>query len=612
MINPPLNAHDAGPVALLQVAEAVVPDRSRLDPILDPRRSWDEKFGQVRRWLSREANNVVLLLDEPAEWPSYDTYFGEFARQIWQLAFDGIGCRTLVAGRIPTEFRNVEPLTLEAASDPKRALARLTADSLQSARKAVTEMAGDQLASLSPLQVRLLVALVALDPSEATSVDLGSAGRAQLASRLQTVIERLTDSALGRLWRGVAPVREAFESDLLKHLEIDALNATERAIFEECLLFRRDGALVLHETLRTFAPTVGEHDMRQTHEILADYYRDRFVREGEETAGRLRDSVEAFYHASRAGVVGLDEYRPFFVDQLNILGYSLSVEHHEYREAAMVFGHALDWDGENAYAAHYRAFNLDQIHEDPTEVEQLYRHAIELNPDHPWYHSRLITFLIAWSRIEEARAAWLEALETLERPGADLPDTFYFGLHLHVARVLLYRGELDFAVAVLKHVPPAARRNRRFGTLEARLVALLEARDHGSFVPLPYLRPKWWIEPPRRLPAVCNGGSIRRWLAAEVVGVSDEYVELHVADVVVGQQTRPDSGVTRVMRSDLRGWWESVGSPDDLLPGDFLEVGFYGDGPSAETVVMKVPAETDWDEGPFDLHPDRYLESIAA
>jgi tetratricopeptide (TPR) repeat protein len=612
MVNPPLNAHDAGPVALLQIAEAVVRDRSRLEPILDPRRSWDEKFGQIRRWLSREANNVVLLLDEPAEWPSYDTYFGELARQVWQLAFDGIGCRTVVAGRIPTGFRKVEPLTIRAASDPEQVLERVTADSLQPSRRAVREVAGKQLESLSPLQVRLLVALIALDPDEAALLDFGSTGRAQLASRLQTVIERMGESGLGRVWREVAQVREAFDRDLLTHLGIDGLATTERAILEQCLLFRRDDGLILHETLRTFAPTAGEQEMRGTHERLGDYYRQRFVRKGEAATGRLRDSIEAFYHASRAGVVGLDKYRPFFTDQLNILGYNLSVEHHAYSEAASVFGHALQWDAENAYAAHYRAFNLDQVHERPVEVEQLYRRAVELNPDHTWYHSRLITFLIAWSRIEEARAAWLDALETLERPGADLPDAFYFGLHLHVARVLIYRGELDFAEAVLKHVPPTARRNPRFGHLEARLIALIEARDHGSFVPLPYLRPKWWSEPPRRLPSTCNGKRLSRWLAAEVDSAGNECVELHVADVVVGEQTRPDSGNTRVARSDLRGWWDSIGSPDDLAPGDFLEIGFYGDEPDVETIVVKVPTETDWDEGAFDLHPDRYLEPLVA
>src|SRR3989442_282803 len=51
---------------------------------------------------------------------------------------------------------------------------------------------------------------------------------------------------------------------------------------------------------------------------------------------------------------------------------------------------------------------------------------------------------------------------------------------------------------------------------------------------------------------------------------------------------------------------------DDLAPGDFLEIGFYGTEPNVETIVMRIPAEPLLDEGPFDLHPDRYFESLAA
>ena len=54
----------------------------------------------------------------------------------------------------------------------------------------------------------------------------------------------------------------------------------------------------------------------------------------------------------------------------------------------------MELDLTDDYAHHYRAFNLDWIAEDQPTIESEYQRAIELNPRHPWWHSRWINYLI--------------------------------------------------------------------------------------------------------------------------------------------------------------------------------------------------------------------------
>ncbi|MGO9898644.1 MAG: hypothetical protein ACLP0J_02865 [Solirubrobacteraceae bacterium] len=89
----------------------------------------------------------------------------------------------------------------------------------------------------------------------------------------------------------------------------------DAAITTQCLLFPRRGGLVLHESLRSISKLI-DHDKVAVHSLLAKYYRHRFDDPQAGTKARLRDSIEAFHHASNAGIFELETYQPFFVDQL--------------------------------------------------------------------------------------------------------------------------------------------------------------------------------------------------------------------------------------------------------------------------------------------------------
>ncbi len=602
LVTPPPRAYDAAHAALIDLAEGLALKQTALDAIQDPETAWLSKLQLVGNALRREGR-VVLLLDAPDSWSPLETYFTEFVRDVWNLVFDRVGLTTVTAGPTPFLVRGHHAIHLDSASNPHAVLAAIDAPALSAAKDAVAYLLQRSLSSVSPLQIRLLVAIAALSERELARVD---ATAFEHRAALVEVLANLADAEtrpLRDLWLHLAAVREPFDQELLELLKLHQLPARDAAIVNQCLLFPRRGGLVLHESLRTISRQI-DNDKHAIHSLLAKYYRHRFTDTEAGVKTRLRDSIEAFHHASSAGIFDLETYRPFFVDQLNILGYHLSVDEHDLTNAAEVFQVALTWDPVNAYAAHYRAFNLDRqagtptTNVDPEEVERLYRLAVERQPQHPWFRARLITFLIAQSRIDDAWAAWLDASEAF---GSDPAEYIYFGLHLHVARNLLYRGELRHTQVLLRGLPPEIASDGRFRAIRERLWALREAEEHGSYVPATYLKPDWWRYPKR----LAKTG-LHRWLAAKVATITADAVELDVADITPG--ARPEYGYLELPLETLDEWWKESADLSSLEAGEFIEIGFYGrDGEQA--VALRHP-RVRWEDLTLpDEDPDRYLRA---
>lgn len=601
LVTPAPRAYDAAHAALIDLAEGLELNQSALSTIQDPEAEWSTKLQRVGNALRREGR-VVLLLDEPESWLPRETYFTEFVRDIWSLAFDRVGSTTVTAGLTPFPVRGRRAIHLDPASNPEGVLAAIDAPALAAAKGAVAYRFATSLSAVSPLQIRLLVAIAALSEAELDRVD------ATALEHLASLVEVLADLAdietpqLRDLWLHLAAVREPFDQELLGLLKLHQLPPRDAAVVSQCLLFPRRGGLVLHESLRRILKQL-DTDTRAIHSLLAKYYRHRFTDSDAVVKTRLRDSIESFHHASSAGIFDLDTYRPFFVDQLNILGYHLSVDEHDPANAAEAFQVALTWDPANAYAAHYRAFNLDRqagtgASVDPEEVERLYRLAVEGQPQHPWFRARLINFLIAQSRIDDAWSAWLDATEAF---GSDPPESIYFGLHLHVARNLLYRGELRHTQVLLRGLPPEVASDGRFRAIQERLWALREAEEHGSYVPATYLKPEWW-----RYPKRLASTGLQRWLAAKVASVTADTVELDVADITSGR--RPDYGYLELPLETLAEWWKEGADLSTLEAGQFIEIGFYGrDG---ENVVALRHPRVRWEDLTLpEDDPDRYLRA---
>jgi tetratricopeptide (TPR) repeat protein len=155
-----------------------------------------------------------------------------------------------------------------------------------------------------------------------------------------------------------------------------------------------------------------------------------------QTETSYRADLDAFHHgilSQRLQPSGA-ERRLHFVEQLQEIGRSLSYVFRQHRQAADVFRLALGLDDQNAYSHHYLAFNLDWDAESEEEVEFHYQEAIRLQPEHPWWWSRWISYLATRGRFKAAGAQWREALDALSVAEDSTPQWIYLSLHRWVAR----------------------------------------------------------------------------------------------------------------------------------------------------------------------------------
>jgi len=269
-----------------------------------------------------------------------------------------------------------------------------------------------------------------------------------------------------------------------------------------------------------------------------------------------------------------------------------------------VFRQAIRWDDRNHYAHHYLAYNIDWLATDPALAESEYRRAIQLNPEHPWWWSRWINFLITLGRAREAREEWARAVEALQLVAGEGPETVYQSLHLSVARLLIHRAQLDFADAVLHETPVSLRRNdRRFGALDNLLAALREAERARSLFPLKVtFNDRWTDKPHLDFP---RKQDIVKWFPAQVDAVSDETIRLVMGKLADDGQ-RVEYGHVELQRSRFDA--AAMDEPSrELAPGRFLELAFYG---AEETLRIRSHPDQPWespDLPPIDPEPRRYL-----
>jgi len=291
----------------------------------------------------------------------------------------------------------------------------------------------------------------------------------------------------------------------------------------------------------------------------------------------LVDATEAFFHATEAGDDALvSQAQPFFIEQLHLRGRSLSKQK-RHSDAAEVFRQVVELDPDDDYAHHYRAFNLDWIAEDQPTIEVEYQRAIDLNPRHPWWHSRWINYLITVGKTTDARIAFANATEALQEAMESHPEYVYRSLHSWVAALLLHRGQLDFARQVLDRVPQDVRgEHRGFVALGEKLAAMEEARRGRGVFPLSVPASQHWRKSPHLdFPPQVEGKDLRAWYPARVEAVSGQGITL-----IVGKPSENGSPPTygRINLSNERFDAATLDERTaDLRPKQFLELAFYGD-----------------------------------
>ena len=123
----------------------------------------------------------------------------------------------------------------------------------------------------------------------------------------------------------------------------------------------------------------------------------------------LRAWCEKAHHLAHAGEAGTSSWAELDLVAPNLYwdrGRYLSQELRDYSAAAHVYQKCVEKFPEDDYAWHYLGFNLDRAGAPTEPVVKAYRKAVELNPEHPWWNSRLVIRLIASEQSTEAQSEW--------------------------------------------------------------------------------------------------------------------------------------------------------------------------------------------------------------
>jgi hypothetical protein len=439
----------------------------------------------------------------------------------------------------------------------------------------------------------------------------------------------LEDAALRLTLLRLSVLRVPFPAELLDRMVATSLSQESRQMLELLLSTTSDGMRVLPHALGRFIRTRHEQGVSATadpawqanepisdmHRLAAEHHREQFNRAKarRDVLGALRHDLEEIYHLTEAGdAVAVLSRSLWFVEQYDALGRALSKQaslvsrEAPQREEALrwlaiqAYERALVHDRDDAYAHHYIAHNLDILAADPARAEREYVVARDLEPTHAWYHSRYIRFLLTTAWMTEARAAWECAFDGL---GNQLGPLDYEELHGQVARLLLHRGELEFAREVLEDVPEEAQRLPWWRALMRFLVYLEEERDELLVFPPDVSMEERWVRPHLVPEAIVH--RVKRWRPGRVIDRDERHVHLRVAarDADVDQVT---ISYIHLSRWRLKNVWSSR---YHLLPaGTFVELLEYKDG-SRELKAWSDRASTFRDAELPKLFPppDRYI-----
>jgi len=282
----------------------------------------------------------------------------------------------------------------------------------------------------------------------------------------------------------------------------------------------------------------------------------------------------AHWALSGHGTVTIENDRIHFVEQLHEIGFRLSYRHRKHQKAVEVYRLALQFDPNNARSHHYYAFNLDWQAEEPELVETHYQKAIELKSDHPWYHSRWISYLVTRGQNKKAWKAWREAVDALDVSSVS-PDYIFLSLHRWVARWMLHWDELGMAEGVLRSIKPGIR-DESIRRLHDLLATLRLAEEGIAVFPLSIAMTDWWRpEGHTGLPLEIQGRRLV-WYPARVNEVADGTVYLTKG---IPNQESLHGFVVEDVELGLNNV-KSIATnfaACDIAEGRFLELGYYGD-----------------------------------
>lgn len=499
-------------VLLLWLPYARLPPRDTDDPGAQIRyRRAEDLLGG---WLSIEALKIVILLGSDAI--------------IKQTTGEGLEQWQRVSLEVPRftaeEIGNSSWGTFDQYAKKLR-------DALHRRRNPLT---------LTPVQTRLLVGLVALGESPAVLLNnMAPHGHAQLEKLLCESLKQdraLRDGAL-RIAQARAPIPREVALQLSRIPEQYAPLVTE-CIGDGGDMFRAPESL--RSALNRLRKGPADAGVQaKAHIAIADYHQslDGAPSPGGALFGMVH-WLEKVHHLGQSGPAGKARWTALDLPNRELYwdrARSLSVDHRDFLGAAELYRECIRrFDPGDAYAWHYLGFNLDRAGAERTEAERAFRKAVALRPDHPWYNGRLVTFLIEQARFRDADQAWQEALERVDPTGEGvlqapwLFDEFY----RWIVKAWLRMGEVRRARAAFDTIPWHMLDQRtKLEDLREELEDAEEAVALGESVyPSSTPMSDRWVQPADVVPNQSQDGlSLKAWFPGRVSSVDEEGVHLALA-----------------------------------------------------------------------------------
>ena len=618
LVSPPVREWDTGLVALAQIADGLKRNglaNGDVSSLLLRATPWRDKLADTRVKLQENAETVVLLVDYSTPWSRQSdepdvSHFSRLADEIVYLLRDQIPCR-----RVHTAWNAAwavgGDLRLRPSSPAEDVLNSAERwGSLAGHAASLWRSFGEDLNQLTPLNLRLLVALQTVSGRGIDNLPDPAQLPRQVAER---VLTELHLRQLWDVWIRLSLLREPFPEEILDRAGVRNLSQTSSDLLH-CLIEHRDGQFTMHETVRhaarVFAPEFAGADSRQAHlwySEVVDYYCKKLA-PGVGTPLHMLERMAAFFYASEAADPrAVQKFGVFFSDQLNGLGRRLSISK-KYDSAVEVFERSVKWDAEDDYAHHYLAYNLDIQGKDRKFVSDHYHRAVELSPGSVWWWSRWICFMITLARTADAEHQWDEALAQLGTSDDPSDVSVYFDLHAWLARLLLHRGQLDFARRVLDAIPQAAINADESGRLVAmkmHLRVLLEARRQRSVFPASIAPEDWWGKGPHLNSWRDHAGrKLTDWRPGRVESVSETEIDLLLAGAPAEGMDSPSLETLTLSFEEFNRYSRDERA-EQLTAGRFVEIATY-DGVSDP--VVRVHKDAPLHLPPVFPDPARYIK----
>jgi len=406
---------------------------------------------------------------------------------------------------------------------------------------------GRRAEEMSPLELRVAVALLALSYSDS---DVRAACFGGLHALLRLLAEEAEHrgtlrAALSVLARVRFPLDAKLVGELLAtHLPGGAGSAWEQQVIEDALLFEQEGGVVLHPSIRSvhdFGADDEATDDVQVHAWLADVLASSTA-EAPILASREHAirKLERLYQAARGLQRDVILDQAFDNHQICTLARAYSLAGKK-QEALGLYETVLTRNPRHRYARAYVAYHLEQLGKAPLRAETLFKDSRDDEPTNPWWARRYICCLIRRGRLAGAREEWLKALGKLsdDEGEDDREEWLARNFHLGIARQFLSRGAIEPAREVLMQVPARMRsRNAELAEIWNQLLHMEESeRLGGAVFPLFVPFPERW-NGPHIDELRTDGKSLDAWYPGRIVTLGERVVLQLAEPPLDGTETR--------------------------------------------------------------------------